>query len=154
MSWPAHPELERLKNDWQKERTEFEKELAEARGKADELGRQLEETRSELTGLTNERTRLEGANWALQFELRGWRQQVERLARQAYEARQERERMQELNGQLQAQLREIKLVLDELDAKHRLDDLEKSMKGIYQSKIWRTLVALSSPFEKIFGPRG
>jgi len=110
--------------------------------------------RAENNQIENERTRLEGANWALQFELRGWRQQVERLARQAYETRQESETMEELNRQLQAQLRETKHLLDELDAKHRLDDLEKSIKGIYQSRIWRTLVALSSPVEKLFRSRG
>ena len=124
------------------------------------LSDQIEALEAEASGLRaenrrgeNERTRLEGANSALQFELRGWRQQVERLARQAYETRQERETMLELNRQLQAQLRETKYLLDDLDAKRRLDDLEKSVKGIYQSRIWRTLVALSSPVEKLFRPR-
>ena len=110
--------------------------------------------RAEKKQFENERTRLEGANWALQFELSGWRKQVERLARQVYETRQERETMQELNRQLQVQLRETKHLLDELDAKHRLDDLEKNIKDIYQSRIWRTLVTLSSPVEKLFRPRG
>lgn len=110
--------------------------------------------RAEKQQFEKEHIRLDGANSALQFELRGWRQQVEKLARQAYETRQERETMQELNRQLQVQLRETRHLLDELDAKHRLDDLEKSVKGIYQSRIWRTLVALSSPVEKLFGPRG
>jgi chromosome segregation ATPase len=154
MSWPTHPEPERLKTDWQKEQRQLEAELAEARAKAAEFERELEETRPKLAELTNERIRLEGANWALQFELRGWRQQVERLARQVYETRQERETVHELNRQLQAQLRETKHVLDELDGKHRLDDLEKSVKAIYQSRIWQTLVALSSPVEKLFRSRG
>jgi hypothetical protein len=130
----------------QAERKRLQTQLAELTG-------DLNATRTKLTDLTHERGRLEGANWAMQFELRGWRQQVERLAHRAVETRQERETMQELNRQLQAQLRETKQLLDELDAKHRLDDLEKSVKGIYQSRIWRTLVALSSPVEKLFRPR-
>lgn len=126
--------------------------LAETQDVVTKFNSELNESRSKLMELSHERTRLEGANWALQFELSGWRKHVERLARQVYETRQEREAMQELNRQLQAQLRETKHLLDELDAKHRLDDLEKSVKGIYQSRIWRTLVALSSPLEKLFRP--
>jgi chromosome segregation ATPase len=146
----AKNSVEALKSDL----TRLHEQVASLLGHVATLESEASRLRGEKQQLENERTRLEGANWALQFELRGWRQQVERLARQAYEARQDREAMQELNRQLQAHLRETKHVLDELDAKHRLDDLEKSVKGIYQSRIWRSLVALSAPLEKLFGPRG
>jgi chromosome segregation ATPase len=128
-------------------------QVASLSGQNTTLESEAARLRADKKQFENERTRLEGANSALQFELSAWRQQVERLARQAYETRQERETMQELNRQLQAQLRETKYLLYDLDAKHRLDDLEKSVKGIYQSRIWRTLVALSSPVEKLFRPR-
>jgi|SRR5580704_3614346 chromosome segregation ATPase len=153
MSWPAHSEHEKSEPNSQRENQRLEAELSETQNQIAELTRELNEARPKLTELTNERTRLEGANWALQFELSGWRKQVERLARQVYETRQDRETMQALNRQLQVELRETKYLLDELDAKHRIDDLEKRVEGIYQSRIWRTLVALSSPVEKLFRPR-
>lgn len=128
-------------------------QVASLSGQNATLESEASRLRVEKQHFEKECTRLEGANSALQFELRGWRNQVERLARQAYETRQERDTMQELNRQLQAQLRETKYLLDDLDAWHRLDDLEKSVKGIYQSRIWRTLVALSSPVEKLIHPR-
>lgn len=145
----ADNSVEALKSDLKR----LQDQVASLSGQIEALEAEASGLRAENRRGENERTRLEGVNSALQFELRGWRQQVERLARQAYETRQERETMLELNRQLQAQLRETKYLLDDLDAKHRLDDLEKSVKGIYQSRIWRTLVALSSPVEKLFRPR-
>ena len=124
-----------------------------------------ERSSAEVTGYKEEVTRLRREQRVMQKE-------NERLAADLNATRFNTEpalaSMNILNRDLQNQLSVMKEELANVRAQRyalqvenrvlaaeleRIERLEQSVAGIYQSRIWRTLVALSSPFSTIFGRR-